>query len=130
MPWHSLATSCRSSSRPSLRELPRQLLAYSTVRQGRHALVHVQAKRDEEFLEEYRRQAHAALLKDPYSTSFSEEILQKNPRVKSVIKYKHQIPGDGSSFSSSSQVTRQSQNEPDVPPDKPRSCTASVYDIQ
>jgi len=66
-----------------------------------------QAKRDEAFLEDYRRQAHEALAKDPYSTSFSEdpEIIHKNPVVRSTIKYKNQSPGDGSSFSASNQVS-------------------------
>ena len=66
----------------------------------------MQAKRDEEYLEEYRKKAHAALLKDPLSTSYLEdpEIVHRNPRIKSVIKYNAQNPGDGSSFSSSSQV--------------------------
>ncbi|KAL0041407.1 hypothetical protein WJX79_002332 [Trebouxia sp. C0005] len=66
----------------------------------------LQAKRDEAFLEDYRRQAHEALTKDPYSTSFSEdpEIIHKNPVVRSTIKYKNQNPGDGSSFSASNQV--------------------------
>ena len=66
----------------------------------------VQAKRDEVYLEEYRKQAHAALLKDPLSTSFTEEpdIAHTTPRIKSVIKYTAQNPGDGSSFSSSTQV--------------------------
>ena len=71
-----------------------------------HGKFRLQAKRDEEYLEEYRKKAHAALLKDPLSTSYSEdpEIVHKNPRIKSVIKYNAQNPGDGSSFSSSSQV--------------------------
>ena len=66
----------------------------------------LQAKRDKAFLEEYRRQAHEALAKDPYSTSFSEdpEIVHKNPVVRSTIKYKNQSPGDGSAFSASNQV--------------------------
>lgn len=66
----------------------------------------LQAKRDEEYLEDYRKQAHAALLKDPLSTSFSEDpdVVHRNPRIKSVIKYNAQNPGDGSSFSASSQV--------------------------
>ena len=66
----------------------------------------LQAKRDKVFLEDYRRQAHEALARDPYSTSFSEdpEIVHKNPVVRSTIKYKNQSPGDGSSFSASNQV--------------------------
>ncbi|KAL0042447.1 hypothetical protein WJX77_012691 [Trebouxia sp. C0004] len=82
----------------------------SHTRAPRNALAFLgdklQAKRDEAFLEGYRRQAHEALAKDPYSTSFSEdpEIIHKNPVVRSTIKYKNQSPGDGSSFSASNQV--------------------------
>ena len=82
----------------------RLLLSVAHYASNLHSML--QAKRDEAYLEEYRKQAHAALLKDPYSTSFSEdpEIVHKNPIIKSVIKYNHQSPGDGSAFSSSSQV--------------------------
>ena len=105
MLWLSLVTSCRlvlivvrhhgSTSQP-------ERICLHTI----DASTDLQAKRDEAFLEDYRKQAHEALAKDPYSTSFSEdpEIIHKNPVVRSTIKYKNQSPGDGSSFSASNQV--------------------------
>lgn len=103
MLWLSLVTSCRSVLID---------IRHHDVSAGAHSLhtidasTDLQAKRDKAFLEDYRRQAHEALAKDPYSTSFSEEpeIVRKNPVVRSTIKYKNQSPGDGSAFSASNQV--------------------------
>lgn len=105
MLWLSLVTSCRSvliDIRHHTSTSQPERVSVHTI----HISTDLQAKRDQAFLEDYRRQAHEALAKDPYSTSFSEdpEIVHKNPVVRSTIKYKNQSPGDGSAFSASNQV--------------------------
>lgn len=135
MLWLALVTSYRLPRlETSLRDVPCLQDQYQAV----WAILlnlSLQAKRDEEYLEEYRKQAHAALLKDPYSTSFSEdpELVHRTPRIRSVIKYNHQNPVDGSSFSSSSQVRHYQPAEFPPPtgspcnqPDSLRSTSVSV----
>ena len=105
MLWRSLVTNCRSV----LIDIKHHGWTSQPERISLHNIdgsTDLQAKRDKAFLEDYRRQAHEALAKDPYSTSFSEEpeIVHKNPVVRSTIKYKNQSPGDGSAFSASNQV--------------------------
>lgn len=104
MPWPSWATNFRLLP-PTDGRAPLCIIFHVQASKNCPTF-HLQAKRDEEYLEEYRKQAHAALLKDPLSTTFAEnpDVVHKNPRIKSVIKYNAQNPGDGSSFSSSSQV--------------------------
>ena len=65
----------------------------------------LQARRDASFLEEYRKQEHASLQKEVfYNIEDDAEILAKQQKITSVIKYDNQSPGGKSSFSTSAQV--------------------------
>lgn len=65
----------------------------------------LQARRDAAFLDEYRKQEHASLQQEGlYNVEADAEILAKQQKVTSVIKYNHQSPGNRTSFSTSAQV--------------------------